>query len=640
MIFENQNLCCLGKIRSPDEEFLCVQEIIHDMNENKMSETEITLNTSDIYKDLRAVGYDYGPLFRGLKSIKTNDFQKIEGNVEWDGNWVTFMDALLQTMAVAMPFRKLMVPVMIKRLRCDPKVLYEATARNKVVVSDKKVFNEDQALNEVINEDNKYEEYNQDLEDMLEIDNKDYLEGVIGSRFHIYKSVLPFYVDMNSRMIVTYGVEVEDLMALPIPRKTNVQDLKLESYQFLANEESNAIEESEKRYLLDYLKVCSGIASKAKRILENQDFKKDEEFEKLINNRLKDIKDNEVMLKILEKLNNTVNDENRNFDENTINRQLTELQIKPEFDMNMDVMNEVSKNELLIRSLLDIVSENYVPKRDIKVLEINLTNGLMATEVDNHLASFHIYPIDVNYTIAVKSIDSIPDHFRNKSFKLSEWNHKRSAFPLDIPAADLIVMKDSPDLRDVNLEDYIQEVYDAIVSKGFLLSVFRYKYTEPELTLNSMNGKKVLNDSDLEQRVVQFVTTAKKMGFSLICRKCDSINSMAILFRKVDSKLVVPENDNILEISSNCLKWFDSVKEKLTKSKNSETKDNLWLIAKDSQINGIIGLINCLRLEPGGDTIRCLFDCDNLTQNNINFAEKPFSDILNSTQRLRQNQIQ
>ena len=67
--------------------------------------------------------------------------------------------------------------------------------------------------------------------------------------------LLPYYVDMSSRMIVTHGIEIEDLMALPIPRKTYAQDLKLESYQFVPNEDSIAIEESDRKQNLEYIKV-------------------------------------------------------------------------------------------------------------------------------------------------------------------------------------------------------------------------------------------------------------------------------------------------------------------------------------------------------------------------------------------------
>lgn len=31
----------------------------------------------------------------------------------------------------------------------------------------------------------------------------------------------------------------------------------------------------------------------------------------------------------------------------------------------------------------------------------------------------------------------------------------------------------------------------------------------------------------------------------------------------------------------------------------------LWLVAHDSTSNGIVGMTNCLRREPGGDKIRC-----------------------------------
>ena len=124
--------------------------------------------------------------------------------------------------------------------------------------------------------------------------------------------------------------------------------------------------------------------------------KHEDNWDQLIDERLKDIKENEIILKILGKVYHTVKDENRNFDDNTIKTMIADLQSKPEFDISMDTINQISRNEHLIRSLLDIVSENYVPKREIKLVEINLFNVLMATEVDNYLATSHIYPIDVD----------------------------------------------------------------------------------------------------------------------------------------------------------------------------------------------------------------------------------------------------
>jgi hypothetical protein len=58
--------------------------------------------------------------------------------------------------------------------------------------------------------------------------------------------------------------------------------------------------------------------------------------------------------------------------------------------LSRDIVNQVSKNERFIRPLLDIVSENNVPKKEIKVMEINLSNDIMALEADHYLATNQI----------------------------------------------------------------------------------------------------------------------------------------------------------------------------------------------------------------------------------------------------------
>lgn len=255
-ILEGGNLSCVGKVRTTDEYCLSVQHLIIEENAEK-KDFDITLTANDIYKDLKILGYDYGPKFRRLKTMKTKTFETINGEIEWDGNWVTFMDSLLQIMALALPFRKMMVPVMIRSLRCDPKTLYEALDANRV--SEQKEIDEseknivDLADKGLIDRD---EVDKSQVDDLFMAQNVDYVEEMFGKEFHIYEAVLPYYVDMNSRMIVTHGVEIEDLMAFPIPRKNNFQDLKLESYEFIANEDSEAIEESEKNAINEYIKVC------------------------------------------------------------------------------------------------------------------------------------------------------------------------------------------------------------------------------------------------------------------------------------------------------------------------------------------------------------------------------------------------
>ncbi|CAM6032194.1 unnamed protein product, partial [Sphagnum compactum] len=264
---------------------------------------------------------------------------------------------------------------------------------------------------------------------------------------------------------------------------------------------------------------------------------------------------------------------------------------------------------------------------------INLSNAIMAIEADRHLASAQIYTISVDYTIANNSIENLDKDLKNKGFKLIEWNHKQSTFPSRISTMDLIIYRDCQDLWDIKIDDFLKEVYDKIADKGFFISVFRYKLSESELILNHLYKNNLIKDSILGQRIDDFRNTAKKVGFNLISRKCDSIGSLALLFRKTipkDNKS--EEKFEVLEINENYEKWLDVLKEKV--KENIEKKEihneniNIWLIANDSSINGITGLMNCLLQEPGGDRIRCIFDYDKQMEYPFDFKSKLFSNIL------------
>ena len=211
----------------------------------------MVMDASDVYKDLGILGFHYGPKFKRLKTIRSVDFETLYGETEWDGNWVTFIDSLLQILGLGITSRKLMVPVMIGSLRCDPKTLFEAIDANRVIETEKSKESEDKIdLDNVTDEDLDKDWLASDVNKL------DLVEDRVKNDYRIYKSILHFRMDTYSRMIVTNGVEIEDLSGFPFPRKTNPTDLKLESYEFIANEDSMAIEMSERKSVLEYIKVC------------------------------------------------------------------------------------------------------------------------------------------------------------------------------------------------------------------------------------------------------------------------------------------------------------------------------------------------------------------------------------------------
>ena len=105
---ENKNICCFGKVYASESDTLLVQNMLYDKPNDSES---ITIDANDVYKELGVHGYDYGPMFRGIEEVVYENCDKVYGKIKWTKNWVTFVDALLQTQIIAMPFRQLFVPV-------------------------------------------------------------------------------------------------------------------------------------------------------------------------------------------------------------------------------------------------------------------------------------------------------------------------------------------------------------------------------------------------------------------------------------------------------------------------------------------------------------------------------------------------
>ena len=116
------------------------------------------------------------------------------------------------------------------------------------------LLNKDE-LNTRINNEDDIGESEQEVQRLMVGHNTKYIEHLIDSSFHKYEAVVTFYADIPSRLIVAPGLEIEDIVALPIPRRRDAQHLKLESYQFIANDEEGVIDSGLKVVLDHYIQV-------------------------------------------------------------------------------------------------------------------------------------------------------------------------------------------------------------------------------------------------------------------------------------------------------------------------------------------------------------------------------------------------
>uniref|UniRef100_A0A7E4UMS9 Fatty acid synthase n=1 Tax=Panagrellus redivivus TaxID=6233 RepID=A0A7E4UMS9_PANRE len=115
-ILDNEVVCSSGYITIPDEDRDFYYNDVNAIETSKIAE-RIELDTEDAYKEFLLRGYEYGENFRGIYRT-CNSGEK--GTLYWRGNWVTFLDSLLQTALLAERADSLRLPTRVRYLRIDP----------------------------------------------------------------------------------------------------------------------------------------------------------------------------------------------------------------------------------------------------------------------------------------------------------------------------------------------------------------------------------------------------------------------------------------------------------------------------------------------------------------------------------------
>ncbi|KAJ0178566.1 hypothetical protein K1T71_006389 [Dendrolimus kikuchii] len=88
----------------------------------------LPLTGDDVYKELRLRGYNYGGVFRGIRS---SDPRGTVGTLAWESNWISFMDTMLQFGIIGVDTRELYLPTRLQRALIDPAAQLRAAAESE-----------------------------------------------------------------------------------------------------------------------------------------------------------------------------------------------------------------------------------------------------------------------------------------------------------------------------------------------------------------------------------------------------------------------------------------------------------------------------------------------------------------------------
>lgn len=418
--------------------------------------------------------------------------------------------------------------------------------------------------------------------------------------YHCILLAIPVFLDKYSDTTTAGSVEMYGLQLTSAPRKQNQQPVTLEESMFIPYMEVGGKDLSPED-LKEYCSKCSSIAAngilrmmgmeglnfpnlnmlkqvskslKPVRFIENV-----EKFWKIPNNEL---------FIVLNKLFSMSAD---NFVQN-IKRVL-------EAYKSGLVKDRLLSNLVKSRSLkpcLDLVIENSTVST-LKVLELESPADSITKLIFDHLNSQPMAFIDYTKVTLEESVN------KTLGIKQMLWDVDESP-PENLSGMRLVIAHNFLH-RQSNVQKSLKNISKVLDDDGFLLVHEITHNTHLHLAVMGLLSELPVT---AETRSIacycneeKWLEMFKNENFQVVSQKSDGLlNTIFLLRKKLPNAL---QSQTVLNIDIDITKSVEDLKKKLLEIAEKPTGNNLWLLTKDNK-NGIVGMVNCLRKEPGGDKIR------------------------------------
>jgi len=650
-IIESEQVCCTGFVRMIED---CEKKIDHTIFKPSEDERLEVIKKEDVYKELRVRGYDYQGDFQGIVEVNANGR---EGKVKYTSSWVAFADALLQVSILGEKSRTLFVPTYIEYLRCEVTTLAaynELCLKQNVdpifdVYYDPSIgigathgmFVKGMKVTETPRRTEKQKAFLQEYA-FTPYENKLKLEKEVSTKLEKYEETV-------SKLCKAYAKKVEKLEEVELTMKEMKDKYAEKELHSVANLLLDVIKSN---YLIPEVeekkeeKVAEGEATTEAKTTE-QVVKVDEN-----NNTIKVDENNNKKEVKLDENNNEIVEEETKEEEKKLD--LNETIKERQEELSQDLLFTNSYRQLLTNHIA-VAMENLNIKQ-VKLLEINFTSSLLMDYLTFLVGSLSqarteynlLHPMPALKTISNKyGINKVlelkPDNTISGEISASNilvYKHWTTGFVNNLESLDLNYYKPKEDQE----KQLIKNTFDHMADSGFFILCYRKKLTlleEQLMELAEQDTKVEMANKDV------LISYVKEAGFEYIGEEeAEEENGCCTIFaRKVlkdlvkvkkeepekdeseknetkseekteeaapsDSKPEEDEMENPLEPIPIEAKLFDyRWVAKVKKQMKTNSKKRIWLIARDSSYNGIVGMMKCLKKEPEGERIRCLFNID------------------------------
>uniref|UniRef100_A0A0K0ESV2 Fatty acid synthase n=1 Tax=Strongyloides stercoralis TaxID=6248 RepID=A0A0K0ESV2_STRER len=560
-ILDDEQICASGRIYIPDETQLPYYNNFEGIQTSPIAE-RIELDTEDAYKEFLLRGYEYGQAFRGIYRV-CNSGER--GTLYWNGNWVTFLDSLLQTALLAERADSLRLPTRIRYLRIDP---------------------------------------NKQLESIQEKD------GI---------QVIELRNDIATNGCTAGGVECCDLTSHTVTRRMQTSgQLFLEKIYFIKHFDENAFE----MFPNDAIEVTTYKKS-LKSLLLNGLLK----WKEL--GLLDSSKNNKIYNAILSELKKNLIEKNRFIEKKYLDEsqyslfhtldEIFKLE-KGKEDDSIDFENNVTNkiknsykifdadklwaaaflHDRILKSVQDIVIENSAGhKNKCIVVDINSTDTLKycITAISSHPL------LELEWTVAGNNVNELDENTLTQlgAKKISVNFDSLESNIGDIKNFDYMILDRVLNKKE-NPLNYIKKCCEALREDGFIIINEFTRDFDFVASIELFNGRNLSSTDKNDRKFGAFFTHQQLLDLfkiaqlNVTCIQTDpSILTTMYAVRKISKISKEPVFVNVDDVEN--FEWVENLKEKIEERLNEPDSKTIWLVSDKVRNNGVIGMALCFNEE-------------------------------------------
>ncbi|XP_056432573.1 fatty acid synthase [Gadus chalcogrammus] len=543
-VSENGNLAVSGRVSLLEDSAL---DAFHAQVSQVVAKDDedpmLKLKTHDIYKELRLRGYDYGKTFQGI--LETNNAGD-SGRLQWTGSWVVLLDTMLQMVVAGLPGRSLRLPTRIRSVCVDPGLHLQRVSP-----------------------------YGQD------------------------QQAVDVKVDRCLDNIVAGGVQICGLHATVAPRRQLQQSPPtLEEFVFVPYAETACLASDER--LVQELRVCKGLIHQLQGKLAPHGIKL----------AVPGLEGGEAaggpgadpegppaepgLARLLALLCGLELNGN-------LRSELEQMVERERACLVQDPLLQGLLEAPALRHCLDTALENCTPGR-IRVLEAFSSDGQLFSRA---VPVLNIQPmLRLDYTATAPSAPLLEPH-RAQLDQLgvaagAPWDPAAGPVPGGLGGADLVLCNRAwGPVGALEAPALLAHLASGAKEGGFVLLHTLLKGETLGEMLAFLSGTS--QNSQPEQLLTQaeWETLFSQASLTLVVyRKSFYGSALFLCRRRQPAKTPV-----FIPVDAGDYQWVEPLKARLAEA---DSEGPVWLTASQSHC-GVVGMVNCLRQEPGGHRIRCAF---------------------------------